>query len=68
MIKEQVLLGVPAEMAVWLKERNPENLDELGRLADEYALARQGDKGRLRETEDYNLRLIQIKQEHSRSE
>ena len=62
------MLGVPAEMAVWLKERNPENLDELGRLADEYALARQGDEGRLRETEDYNLRPIQIKQEHSRSE
>ena len=50
LIKEQVLLSISEEIAVWLKERNP---DELGRLADEYALARQSDKGRLRGTEDY---------------
>ena len=29
MIKEYILLGVPAEMTVWLEERNPKNLDEL---------------------------------------
>lgn len=37
-------------------------------MADEYALARQGDKGRIRETEDYSRRSVKIKQEHSRSE
>ena len=31
MIKEYILLGVPAEMTVWLEERNPKNLDELRR-------------------------------------
>ena len=37
MIKEHILLriSVSKEMAVQLKEKNPDNLDELGRLADE---------------------------------
>ena len=41
-IMEQILLGVPAEMAVWLKEKKPGShciLDLLGRLGDDYALA-----------------------------
>ena len=42
-IMEQILLGVPAEMAVWLKEKKPESLDLLGRLADDYALARKSE-------------------------
>jgi len=32
-IAEQVLMGVPEEMAVWLKERKPKSLEELGKLA-----------------------------------
>ena len=39
-IAEQVLMGVPEEMAVWLKERKPKSLEELGKLADDFALAR----------------------------
>ena len=43
MIMEQVLTNIPTEMAVWLKEHKPGSLDELSRLADEYALARKGE-------------------------
>ena len=31
------------EMAVWLKEKKPESLELLGRLADDYALARRSE-------------------------
>jgi len=31
---EQILMGVPEEMGVWLKGRKPTPLDELGMLAD----------------------------------
>lgn len=48
---KQVLLGITEEITVWLKERNPENL---GRLADKYALARQGVK---RQTEKIRREL-----------
>lgn len=39
---EQILLGVPAEMAVWLKKK-PESLEMLGKVADDYALARKSE-------------------------
>jgi len=39
-IMEQILLGVPEEMAVWLKERKPESLEQLGKLPDDYVLVR----------------------------
>ena len=42
-IMEQVLMGVPEDMAVWLKERKPKSLDELGTLADDYVLARRSE-------------------------
>ena len=40
-VMEQILLGVQEEMAVWLKERKLESLEELGKLTDDYALARK---------------------------
>ena len=43
---EQVLLGVSEDMAVWLKERKPTSLEELGKLADDYALARKSEGAR----------------------
>ena len=45
-IMEQVLLSVPEDLAVWLRERRPESLDELGKLADDYVLARTGESVR----------------------
>ena len=42
-IMEQILLGVPEEMVVWLKERKPESLEQLGKLADDYVLARKSE-------------------------
>ena len=45
-------------MAVWLKERNPGNLDELGKLVDKYALARQGEKGKLKRTGEGEARTL----------
>ena len=42
-IMEHILLGVPAEMAVWLKEKKPESLELLGRLADDYALVKRSE-------------------------
>ena len=42
-IVEQVFMGVPEEMAVWLKEQKPKSLEELGKLADNYALARKSE-------------------------
>ena len=45
-IMEQVLLGVSENMAVWLKERKPSSLEELGKLADDYSLARKSEGDR----------------------
>ena len=45
-IMEQVLLSVPEDLAVWLRERHPGSLDELGKLADDYVLARTGESVR----------------------
>ena len=44
-IMEQMFLGVPEEMAVWLKERKLESLEKLGKLADDYILARKNESG-----------------------
>lgn len=33
---EQILLGVPHEMRVWVKEQKPSLLEELGKLADDF--------------------------------
>ena len=38
-IKEHILLGISEGLVVWLNEWNSENLNELGKLADKYALA-----------------------------
>ena len=43
---ERILLGVPAEMAVWLKEKKSESLELLGRPADDYALARKSESAK----------------------
>jgi len=42
-IMEQVLLETPEDLAVWLRERSPKSLEELGKLAENYAQARKGD-------------------------
>ena len=42
-ITEQILLRVSDDVAIWLRERRPESLNELGRLADDYLLARKGE-------------------------
>ena len=42
-ITEQILLGVSDDLTIWLRERRPDSLDELGRLADDYLLARRGE-------------------------
>ena len=38
---EQVLKGVPDDLAVWLRERKPTSLDELATLVEDYTLARK---------------------------
>ena len=40
-IMEQVLKGVPDDLAVWLRERKPTSLDELATLVEDYTLARK---------------------------
>ena len=42
-IMEQVLSGTPDDLAVWLRERKPKSLEELGRLAENYAQARNAE-------------------------
>lgn len=46
LITEQVLSQVSPEMGIWLKERKPESLEQLSRLADEYTQVRGGENGR----------------------
>ena len=42
-IAEQILLGVSDDLTIWLRERRPSSLEEVGRLADDYTLARKGE-------------------------
>ena len=42
-IMEQVLSGTPDDLAVWLRERKPKSLEELGKLAENYAQARNAE-------------------------
>uniref|UniRef100_A0A1X7V3C9 CCHC-type domain-containing protein n=1 Tax=Amphimedon queenslandica TaxID=400682 RepID=A0A1X7V3C9_AMPQE len=44
-IMEQVLSQVSPEMAVWLKERKPESIEQLSLLADKYVQVRSGENG-----------------------
>lgn len=44
-IMEQVLSQVSPKMAVWLKERKPESMEQLSLLADEYAQVRSVENG-----------------------
>lgn len=45
-IAEQILQKVSEEMSIWLKERKIESLEELGKLADDYVLARKSESMR----------------------
>ena len=49
-IMEQVLLETPEDLAVWLRERNPRSLEELGKLAENYTQARKGEVARMKAT------------------
>ncbi len=42
-VMEQVLQNVPAELAVWLKERKPSSLEKLSQLSDDYTQARRAE-------------------------
>lgn len=37
---EQVYNSVPQDLAVWLRERKPQSVQQLADLADDYSLAR----------------------------
>lgn len=58
-------MAILKELTMWLKELNPENLDELRRLTDDFcALARQGKKGKPRRTEQiFDPSPLLVKQE-----
>lgn len=43
-IAEQVLCAVPDSLAVWLRERKPESLEDLATLAKDYNLARKSEE------------------------
>ena len=43
MLIEQFVKGAPDHLAVWLKERKPQSLQQAAELADDYATARKGD-------------------------
>ena len=44
MILDQVIHGVPEELGIWLRERKPKSLQEAMEMADDYTLARRGNK------------------------
>ena len=44
MILDQFIHGVPEELGIWLRERKPKSLQEAMEMADDYTLARRGNK------------------------
>ena len=44
MILDQFRHGVPEELGIWLRERKPKSLQEAMEMADDYTLARRGNK------------------------
>jgi len=44
MITDQFIHGVPEELGIWLRERKPKSTQEAMGMADDYTLARKGNK------------------------
>ena len=44
MIMDQFIHGVPEELGIWLRERKPKSMQEAMEMADDYTLARRGNK------------------------